>query len=74
MDIKIVDESVATERRFQLYVNGSTAALVSKKGGDVQLNWQVRGPQYWPDAKALIQGLLELSIIADKLSGEKNGR
>jgi hypothetical protein len=71
--IEIHDESVGTEQRFQLYVDGGPRALLVKKHGDVQLIWQVQGPQYWPDAKALLQGLLELSVIADKLSGEKNG-
>ena len=69
--IKIHDESVGTEQRFQLYIDESPCALVLKKGGDTQLVWQVQGPQYWPDAKVLLQGLLELSVIADKLSGEK---
>ena len=71
--IEIHDESVGAEQRFQLYINGSPCALVLKKDGDTQLVWQVQGPQYWPNAKALLQGLLELSVIADKLSGEKNG-
>lgn len=69
--IEIHDESTGTEQRFQLYINGGPRALVLKKGGDTQLVWQVQGPQYWPDAKILLQGLLELSVVADKLSGEK---
>lgn len=71
--IEIVDESAHEEIRFQLYIDGGQRAFVSKKGGAVQLHWQVYGPQYWPEAKVLMQGLLELSVIADKLSGEKNG-
>lgn len=71
--IEIVDESTYDEIRFQLYIDGGRRALVSKKSGTVQFHWQVHGPQYWPDAKILVQGLLELSVIADKLSGEKNG-
>jgi len=71
--IEIIDESTPKEIRFQLYVDGGRRALVSKNGGAVQLHWQVYGPQYWPEAKVLMQGLLELSVIADKLSGEKNG-
>ena len=71
--IEIVDESTHEETRFQLYIDGGQRALVSKKSGTVQFHWQVYGPQYWPDAKVLMQGLLELSVIADKLSGEKNG-
>lgn len=71
--IEIIDESTHEEIRFQLYIDGGRRALVSKKSGTVQLHWQVYGSQHWPEAKVLMQGLLELSIIADKLSGEKNG-
>jgi hypothetical protein len=71
--IEIVDESAYDEIRFQLYIDGGRRALVSKKSGIVHIHWQVYGPQYWPEAKVLMQGLLELSVIADKLSGEKNG-
>ena len=69
--IEIIDESTYEETRLQLYIDGGKRALLSKKQGDVQINWQVHGPQYWPEAKVLMQGLLELSIIADKLSAEK---
>jgi hypothetical protein len=72
--IEIIDESTDTEIRHQLYIDGGRRALVSKKNnGAVEIHWQVYGPQYWDDAKVLMQGLLELSVIADKLSGEKNG-
>lgn len=46
----------------------------AKKHDTVQFHWQVYGPQYWPEAKILMQGLLELSVLADQLSGEKNGK
>lgn len=69
--IEIRDESTHSEQRFQLYIDGGPRALVTKTNGSVQLHWQVYGPQYWPEAKALMQGLLELSVIADELSGEK---
>lgn len=72
--IEIVDESTHNEIRFQLYIDGGRRAFVSKKNGSVQLHWEVYGPQYWPEAKVLMQGLLELSVIADQLSGEKNGK
>lgn len=71
--IEIVDESTHDEIRFQLYIDSGRRAFVSKKSGTVQIHWQVYGPQYWPEAEVLMQGLLELSVIADKLSGEKNG-
>lgn len=69
--IEIRDESTHDEQRFQLYIDGGPRALVTKKHDTVQFHWQVYGPQYWPDAKVLMQGLLELSVTADKLSGEK---
>jgi len=74
--IKIVDESIHNEIRWQLYIDDSKYACVSKstnsKNGMVQFHWQIYGPQYWLKAKVLMQGLLELSIIADQLSESKN--
>ena len=72
--IEIRDESTHEEQRFQLYIDGGPRALLSKKHGAVQFHWQVYGPQYWPEAKVLMQGLLELSVLADQLSGEENGK
>jgi len=72
--IEIVDESTHDEVRFQLYIDGGRRAFVRKKHGLVTLHWEVYGPQQWPEAKVLMQGLLELSVIADQLSGEKNGK
>lgn len=72
--IEIRDESTHEEQRFQLYIDGGPRALLSKNHDIVQFHWQVYGPQYWPEAQVLMQGLLELSVIADKLSGEKNGK
>ncbi len=72
--IEIRDESTDEEQRFQLYINGGPRAMLSKKHGTVQFHWQVYGPQYWPGAKVLMQGLLELSVLADQLYGEKNGK
>jgi hypothetical protein len=69
--IEIRDESTHSEERFQLYIDGGPRAVVTKTNGAVQICWQVYGPQYWPQAQVLMQGLLELSVIADKLSGEK---
>lgn len=71
--IRIVDESTHDELKFQLYIDGGRRAFVRKKGGCVSMHWEVYGPQYWPEAKVLMQGLLELSVIADQLSGDENG-
>lgn len=69
--IEIRNESTHDEQRFQLYIDGGPRALLKKRNGAVELNWQVYGPQYWPGAKVLMQGLLELSVLADQLSGER---
>lgn len=71
--IQIVNESTDDEERYELYINGGSRATLTKKDNLVQLNWQVYGPQDWPSAKALMQGLLELSVIADQLSGDTSG-
>jgi hypothetical protein len=72
--LQIKNESTDAEERYELYTNGGSRATLIKKGGVVSLNWQVYGPQYWPDAKVLMQGLLELSVIADQLSGDIRGK
>lgn len=70
--VEIVDEGMYGDVRFQLYVDGHRYAAITKKPKNpVQFVWQVHGPQYWPAAKDLIQGLLELSVIADSLTGDK---
>ena len=70
--IKIVDESTNDEVRLQLYIDGQRRAFVSKKYGYVSMHWEVYGPQQWPEAKNLLQGLLQLSVWADQLSGKNN--
>ena len=70
--IKIVDESTDNEIRHVLYIDGGTRATLTKKHSQVHFHWQVYGPQQWPEAKNLILGLLELSILADQLYGAKN--
>lgn len=69
--IKIVDESTDDEIRHVLYIDGGPRATLTKKHSLVNFNWQVYGPQQWPEAKNLILGLLELSILADQLHGAK---
>jgi hypothetical protein len=69
--ILIQDESTYKGARFQLYINGSPRALLTKQHGSLELTWQVYGPQHWAEAKLLIQGLVELSVLADQLAGEK---
>lgn len=69
--IQIVDESTYDVVRYQLYIDGGRRAVVTKKGDTVELVWQVYGPQYWPQAEVLMNGLLQLSVIADQLSNGK---
>lgn len=71
-EISIEDHSEHGVAIYQLMVDGEPKARLTKKGGLVEINWQVYGPQYWPDkGKALMQGLLDLSVIADQLAGEQ---
>lgn len=67
---EIVDQSTHEEKIFVLYVgDGPRATLRKRPGFPVELHWEVYGPQYWPKARPLIQGLLELTLIADELDG-----
>lgn len=72
--LEIRNESTDSMEKYELYIDGGSRATLTKQGGIVSLNWQVYGPQYWPDAKRLMQGLLELSVIADQLSGDVRGQ
>ena len=67
--IQIRNTSTDDEESYELFINGGSRATLSKKHGLIQIHWHVYGPQDWPDAKYLMQGLLELSVIADQLSG-----
>lgn len=70
-DIEICDESTDECKIFQLYVRGKPCGTVVKRNGVVELIWDVSGPQYWPLARLLMKGLLDLTMIADHLSEEK---
>jgi hypothetical protein len=65
--VEIQDEGSHTEDEYVLYVGGSRQAAVTRKAGLVEFHWYVDGPQYWPKAKDLIRGILDLSVIADQL-------
>jgi len=69
--IEILNKSTETRDLFELHVGGGLRASVTKREGLVEVHWEVFGPQYWPQAKVLMQGLLELSVVADQLSGGK---
>lgn len=71
--IEIVDESEYDSSGnlvevHQLYIDGGRKANVRKTNGRVVINWAVYGPQEWPEAKILLQGLLELFVLADSIA------
>jgi hypothetical protein len=71
--MEIVDESTDDEAKFRLYIDGAPRAFVRKKHNRVDMCWEVYGPQQWPAAKILLQGLLQLSVWADQLAEEESG-
>jgi len=71
MSYEILDSSIPalSMERHELKVNGVTMAVLTQiKGQPPSLAWAVYGPQYWPEAKELLLGLLELSVHADRLN------
>jgi hypothetical protein len=69
--IQIVDDSTASLERHVLYVHGSPMASVKVEHGEVRLQWMVHGPQSWePQGRALLLGLLELGLLADRLAAK----
>lgn len=71
-EVEIVDNSAKGVVRHTLYVNGDPKAHVVVTNGEVRLHWAVYGPQSWePEGRALLQGLVELSVIADQLAAKQ---
>lgn len=66
--IRIADNGPGARERYTLHVNDFPAAHVSVDVNGVNLHWAVYGPQPWPEAKTVLEGLLELSILADQLT------
>lgn len=75
-NINIQDESTDEEKRFQFYVGECQRGLVTQgKNGQVKFHWQTAGPSRLEEARVWIQGLLELSMIAEQLELEaKHGK
>ena len=74
--INIRDESTDIEKRFQFYIGDCRRGLVTM-GPDkrVKFHWQTAGLSQLEEARVWIQGLLELSIIAEQLEAEaKHGK
>lgn len=66
--IEIIDES--TDEREQYILNVGTAMRIvtlQVVNRIVKFNWGVYGPIQWPEAKAMLEGMLELSVLADEI-------
>lgn len=68
MTIQIEETTKGDVEQYTLYVNDFPAAHVQVLPHGVHLNWAVYGPQLWPEAKLVLEGLLELSLLADQLT------
>ena len=75
MEIEIREESTDEQKRFVLYTDRCRRGMVSM-GRDqrVQYHWDVAGPIYHAEAKIMLRGLLELSMIADQLEAGVHGQ
>lgn len=68
MDISITEEEYDGFCIMRLTVDGQEVAkAVSKAGRPVEFTWEIYGPQYWPKAQQIIQGLVQLSVVADAM-------
>jgi len=67
--IEIRDESADGVIQHTLYVDGERRAMVELRKHDLQprLHWMVYGALAWNEAKAMLEGLLELGLTADVL-------
>lgn len=67
--IEIVNASTDDQEQYELNV-GSALRVVTLQvtHGIVKFNWGVYGPIQWPEAKAMLEGMLELSVLADQIS------
>lgn len=72
--IKIVDEGTPSKPRHMLYINDCQRAFATVLNHRVSIHWLVHGPQSLDEAHVLMQGLLDLFMIADQLKGGTNGR
>jgi hypothetical protein len=70
-NINIRNESTDDEVRYQFYVGECRRGLVTLgKDGRVKFHWQTAGPSNLEESRIWIQGLLELSMIAEQLELE----
>ena len=69
--LEVRDESIDGERRLRLYIDRCPRALLTVRRGEAQVHLQVYGPLYLDEFQRLLQGLLELRLAADQLTGEK---
>ena len=68
MSIRIEETTRGDVEQYTLHVNDFPAAHVQVLPHGVVLNWAVYGPLNWPEAKLMLEGLLELGLLADKLT------
>lgn len=68
--IEIIDESTGETERYALNVGTAKRIAVVEVIGNkqVHLNFNIAGPIQWAEAKAFIEGILELSVTADDLA------
>ena len=69
--IELRDISTDNKKAFALYIDGCRRGFVSKKPGrPTEFHWEVFGPFVWREAKVLLHGLLQLSVIAERIDEE----
>lgn len=68
---EIKDESTAYKTRYVLYRSGVPSISVEKADGVVVFKWMIYGPQYASESKELIQGILDMTVIADQLENKR---
>jgi hypothetical protein len=68
MSIRIEETTTTECEQYTLFVNDVMMAHAQVHHDGVKLNWAVYGPQQWPEAKLLLEGLLELGLLADQLT------
>jgi hypothetical protein len=70
--INIEKSTIGKVTKLKLFIDGGLRVTLTKRAdGRTYLNWQVYGPQYWPEAEQLIIGLARLSVMGNRLSSEE---
>lgn len=65
---KLYDGNKKEGEMTELFIDNCRRANVStNRAGRVTMSFGIAGPLEWQEAKVILQGLLELSVIADQL-------